>query len=83
MTADAPAAARVSRRRDIRSASAVRVRSINSSDTDVFAVADELSWTPVPTGLADHGELARRDAGEHPVHHRPGQRVAVSEVLSS
>jgi hypothetical protein len=31
--------------------------------------------------LADLGELARRDAGEHAVHHRPGQRVAVGEVL--
>ena len=31
--------------------------------------------------LADTSKLAGRDAGEHPVHHRPRQRVAVSEVL--
>src|SRR5215211_677581 len=31
-------------------------------------------------GLADRRELARRDAGEHAVHHRPRQRVAVGEV---
>ena len=32
-------------------------------------------------GLADLRELAGRDAGEHPVHHRPRQRVAVGQVL--
>jgi Transposase DDE domain group 1 len=31
-------------------------------------------------GLADPREPARRDAGEHPVHHRPRQRVAIGEV---
>jgi len=36
---------------------------------------------PGADGLADPRELARRDAGEHPVHHRPRQRVAVGEVL--
>src|SRR4051794_1293922 len=30
--------------------------------------------------LADPGELARRDPGEHPIHHGPRQRVPVSEV---
>ena len=35
----------------------------------------------VADGLADHGELARRHAGEHPVHHRPRQRVTIGEVL--
>ncbi len=32
-------------------------------------------------GLADLRELARRDAGEHPVHHRPRERVTIGEVL--
>ena len=36
--------------------------------------------TSSPTGSPTCGELARRDAGEHPVHHRPRQRVAVGEV---
>src|SRR5450755_54046 len=31
--------------------------------------------------LADHLVLAGRDAGEHPVHHRPRERVTISEVL--
>ena len=31
--------------------------------------------------LADPGELPGRDAGEHPVHHRPLQRIAIGEVL--
>src|SRR5687767_6947297 len=31
-------------------------------------------------GLADRCELAGRDAGEHAVHHRPRQRVAIGEV---
>jgi len=31
--------------------------------------------------LADPREPSCRDAGEHPVHHRPLQRIAVSEVL--
>ncbi len=31
--------------------------------------------------LADLGELARRDAREHPAHHRPRQRVTVGELL--
>jgi site-specific DNA recombinase len=31
--------------------------------------------------LADARVFAGRDAGEHPVHHRPRQRVAVGEVL--
>jgi hypothetical protein len=31
--------------------------------------------------LAYHRVLAGRDAGEHPVHHRPGQRITISEVL--
>src|SRR5918999_3271526 len=62
-----------SSRRLISSDSAVAVRSTNVSDTEVFDVAAD--------GLADRGELARRDAGEHPVHHRPRQRIAVGEVL--
>jgi hypothetical protein len=32
-------------------------------------------------GLADAGEAASGDAGQHAVHHRPGERVAVREVL--
>ena len=32
-------------------------------------------------GLADVGEAPGRNAREHPVHHRPRQRIAVSEVL--
>ena len=32
-------------------------------------------------GLTDLLEAARGDAGEHPVHHRPRQRVAVGEVV--
>jgi hypothetical protein len=35
----------------------------------------------VADGLTHGRALARRDAGEHPVHHRPGERVAVGEVL--
>jgi hypothetical protein len=31
--------------------------------------------------LTDAGEAARGDAGEHPVHHRPRQRIAVGEGL--
>src|SRR5208282_1248464 len=34
-----------------------------------------------PDWLSDNGKLAGGDAGEHPVHHRPRERVAVSEVL--
>ena len=70
-----------SSRRPISSPSAVRVRSMNISETAVFPVelADLLDLAA--DRLADPGELARRDAGEHPVHHRPRQRVAVGEVL--
>ena len=32
-------------------------------------------------GLADPREPPCRDAGEHPVHHRPRQRVTVGEIL--
>ena len=39
-----------SSRRDISSDSAVRVRSTNSSDTEVFDVAEAASSTSLPTG---------------------------------
>lgn len=29
----------------------------------------------------DRGEAARGDAGEHSIHHRPGERITVGEVL--
>jgi hypothetical protein len=32
-------------------------------------------------GLAGPRESAGGDAGEHPIHHRPGERVAIGEVL--
>ena len=32
-------------------------------------------------GLPDPRETARGNTGEHPVHHRPCQRIAISEVL--
>ena len=58
-----------------------RVRSTNISDTDVFDVAEHDCSTSLPTRLADLRVLARRDAGEHPVHHRPRERVTIGEVL--
>ena len=70
-----------SSRRPISSESAVVVRSTNISDTDVLLVALLEVSTPSADGLADPGALARRDAGEHAVHHRARERVAVGEVL--
>jgi len=58
-----------SSRRDISSESAVRARSMNISDTDVFEV-DEDDCSTSLSRLTDPRELAGRDAGEHPVHRR-------------
>ena len=54
---------------------------MNISDTvllrvDVAGLLDLLA-----DRLGDPGELPGRHAGEHPVHHRPLQRVTVGEVL--
>ena len=69
-----------SRRRAISSPSDSRVRSTNARDTDDLLVD--------PARLLDRGAdrlqhphvAARRDAGEHPLEHQPGQRVTVGEV---
>ena len=59
----------------------MRVRSTNTSETVDLPVADERGLDVGADRLADPRELARRDAGEHPVHHRPRQRVTIGEVL--
>ena len=70
-----------SSRRDISSPSAVRVRSMNMlRDRRSSPSPSDAASTSLPTGSPTRGELAGRDAGEHPVHHRPRQRVAVGEV---
>jgi hypothetical protein len=56
------------------------VRSTNISDTDVCSRRAAL-LDLAADGLADPGEPPRRHTGEHPLHHRAGQRVAVGEVL--
>ena len=56
------------------------MRWTNISDTDVFDVDELDASTSPPTGSPTSRERARRDAGEHPVHHRPGERVTVGEV---
>ena len=61
--------------------SAVRVRSMNMSETAVLRGRGGLLLDLCTDRLADTGEAAGGDAGEHPVHHRPRQRVAVGEVL--
>ena len=54
---------------------------MNSSETVLLTVERAGLLDLLADRLADAGELARRHAGEHPVHHRPGQRIAVGEVL--
>jgi hypothetical protein len=55
---------------------------MNISDTVLLPVAVALCSICSPTGSpTDPRELPPQHAGEHPVHHRALQRVAVSEVL--
>jgi hypothetical protein len=68
-----------SSRRDMSTSSAVVVRSTNITDTDVFDVAAADCSTRDPTGSPTCENL-RVERSEHPVHHRPRQRVAVGEV---
>src|SRR4051794_21058353 len=53
---------------------------MNMSETAVLPVDDDARLRLAADRLADSGEAARRDAGEHPVHHRPRQRIAVGKV---
>jgi hypothetical protein len=56
------------------------VRSTNSSEIVDFDVADDEASISLPTGSPTTAKLPSRDAGEDPIHHRPGQRVALGEV---
>ena len=69
-----------SRRRDINSPSALRVRSTNAREIDDFEVERARCSTCVADRLLSAPVAARRDAGKHPLQHHPRQRIAVSEV---
>jgi len=58
----------------------VRVRSTKAREAADFDVDDASRSTSLPTGSPTEAKR-RVDAGEHPVHHSSGQRIALGEVL--
>jgi hypothetical protein len=64
-----------------RSPSAVAVRSMNISDTDVLLAVEDDSSTSAPTGSPTAANMRVETPASIRVHHRPGERIAIGEVL--